>query len=183
MNSAEIRSSLGTILWMLRWTNETVWLTISLKILLTLEQQKESSLPNNDARVDIKRHMIVLTGTRCTYFELKTTHKTFCMVIYAAIHCYISYKLALKLLLTLEQQKESSVPGPGLDSMPVISNNVHSTHNYWVSLTSEIVLASMILWAIQFHLFILTFRVLFLNLILFQPISYAMIFFPLQKVG
>ena len=31
--------------------------------------------PNNDARVDLKRRMIVLTGTRCTYFELKTTHK------------------------------------------------------------------------------------------------------------
>ena len=45
----------------------------------------------------------------------------------------------MKILLTLEQQKESSVPGPGLDSMPVISNNVHSTHNHWVSLTSEIV--------------------------------------------
>jgi hypothetical protein len=45
------------------------------------------------ARVDLKRRMIVLTGTRCTYFELKTTLKTFCMVIYAAIHCYISYKL------------------------------------------------------------------------------------------
>jgi hypothetical protein len=48
--------------------------------------------PNNDARIDLKRRMIVLTGTRCTYFEFKTTHKTFCMVIYAAIHCYISYK-------------------------------------------------------------------------------------------
>ena len=43
--------------------------------------------PNNDARVDLKRLMIVLTGTRCTYFKFKTTHKTFCMVIYAAIHC------------------------------------------------------------------------------------------------
>jgi hypothetical protein len=39
--------------------------------------------PNNDARVDLKRRMIVLTGTRCTYCELKMTHKTFCMVIYA----------------------------------------------------------------------------------------------------
>jgi hypothetical protein len=37
--------------------------------------------PNNDAWVDLKRRMIVLTGTRCTYFELKTTHKAFCMVI------------------------------------------------------------------------------------------------------
>jgi hypothetical protein len=45
MNSAEIRSSLGTILWMLRWTNETVWLTISLKLLLQLEQLRESSVP------------------------------------------------------------------------------------------------------------------------------------------
>jgi hypothetical protein len=56
--------------------------------------------PNNDARVDLKRCMIVLTGTRCTYFELKTTHKTFCMVIYGAIHCYISYKLAYNSLTT-----------------------------------------------------------------------------------
>jgi hypothetical protein len=38
--------------------------------------------PNNDARVDLMRRMIVLTGTRYTYFEFKTTHKTFCMVIY-----------------------------------------------------------------------------------------------------
>ena len=56
--------------------------------------------PNNDARVDLNRRMIVLTGTRCTYFEFKTTHKTFCMVIYAAIHCYISYKLAYNSLTT-----------------------------------------------------------------------------------
>jgi hypothetical protein len=49
---------------------------------------------------DLKRRVIVLTGTRCTYFELKTTHKTFCMVIYAAIHCYISYKLAYNSLNT-----------------------------------------------------------------------------------
>ena len=56
--------------------------------------------PNNDARVDLKRRLIVLTGTRCTYFELKTTHKTFYMVIYAAIHCYISYKLAYNSLTT-----------------------------------------------------------------------------------
>ena len=56
--------------------------------------------PNNDARVDLKRRMIVLTGTRCTYFEFKTTHETFCMVIYAAIHCYISDKLAYNSLTT-----------------------------------------------------------------------------------
>jgi hypothetical protein len=34
--------------------------------------------PNNDARVDLMRRMI---GTRCTYFEFKTTHNTLCMVI------------------------------------------------------------------------------------------------------
>ena len=56
--------------------------------------------PNNDARVDLKRRLVVLTGTRYTYFELKTTHKTFCMVIYAAIHCYMSYKLAYNPLTT-----------------------------------------------------------------------------------
>ena len=56
--------------------------------------------PNSDAPVDLKRRMIVLTGTRCTYFEFKMTHKTFCMVIYAAIHCYISDKLAYNSLTT-----------------------------------------------------------------------------------
>ena len=55
---------------------------------------------SNDAPVDLKRRMIVLTGARCTYFELKTMHKTFCMVIYAAIHCYISNKLAYNSLTT-----------------------------------------------------------------------------------
>ena len=56
--------------------------------------------PNNDARVDLKRPLIVLTGARCTYFEFKTTHKTFSMVIYIAIQCYISYKLAYNSLTT-----------------------------------------------------------------------------------
>jgi 2-keto-3-deoxy-galactonokinase len=51
--------------------------------------------PNNDARVDLKRRMIVLTGTRCTYFELKTTHKAFCMVIFAAIHNIIKKEKCL----------------------------------------------------------------------------------------
>ena len=46
--------------------------------------------PNNDARDDLKRRMIVLTGTRRTYCEFKTTHKTFCMVIYTANHWHIT---------------------------------------------------------------------------------------------
>jgi hypothetical protein len=37
--------------------------------------------------------------------------------------------ISLKLLLKLEQLRESSVPGPGLGSMPDISNNMQSTHN------------------------------------------------------
>jgi hypothetical protein len=37
--------------------------------------------------------------------------------------------ISLKLLLKLEELRESSVPGPGLGSMPDISNNMHSTHN------------------------------------------------------
>jgi hypothetical protein len=42
------------------------------------------------SRQDIRR----LTGgmRRRVDFEFKTTHKTFCMVIYTAIHCYISCK-------------------------------------------------------------------------------------------
>jgi hypothetical protein len=46
--------------------------------------------------------------------------------VYCA-YCYLY--LSLKLLLKLEQLRESSVPGPGLGSMPDISNNMRSTHN------------------------------------------------------
>jgi hypothetical protein len=38
--------------------------------------------PNNDAQVDLKRRMIVLTGTRCTYFELKTNLNIKCKKAY-----------------------------------------------------------------------------------------------------
>jgi hypothetical protein len=37
--------------------------------------------------------------------------------------------ISLKRLLKLEQLRESSVPGPGIGSMPDIGNNMHSTHN------------------------------------------------------
>ena len=37
--------------------------------------------------------------------------------------------ISLKLLLKLEELRESSVPGPGLGSMPDISNNMHRTNN------------------------------------------------------
>jgi hypothetical protein len=46
---------------------------------------------NNDARVDLKRRMIVLTGTRCTYFEFKTTHKSLDFsLITQHIHAHVS---------------------------------------------------------------------------------------------